>query len=100
MDDWLGRSFFREVGEIRFVPLSSPVLQRKAGYREVLRWWLQFRTTAELSWNGGERIFCAGQRGVASLYEYWLFFELLGWFCRKCRDANRPAVEELIEGLD
>jgi predicted component of viral defense system (DUF524 family) len=37
---------------------------------------------------------------VASLYEYWLFFELLGWFCQKCRGGNRPAVEELIEGLE
>ncbi|HEX7261350.1 MAG TPA: DUF2357 domain-containing protein, partial [Luteolibacter sp.] len=100
VEDWLGRSLFREVGEMRFAPLGSPVLQRKAGYREVLRWWLRFRTAAELSWKGGEELFHAGQRDVASLYEYWLFFELLGWFCQKCRGGNRPAVEELIEGLD
>lgn len=97
---WLGCSLFREVGEMRFAPLGSPVLQRKAGYREVLRWWLRFRTAAELSWEGGEELFHAGQRDVASLYEYWLFFELLGWFCQKCRGGNRPAVEELIEGLE
>lgn len=100
VEDWLGRSLFREVGEMRFAPLGSPVLQRKAGYREVLRWWLRFRTAAELSWDGGEELFHAGQRDVASLYEYWLFFELLGWFCQKCRGGNRPAVEELIEGLE
>lgn len=100
VEDWLGRSLFREVGEMRFAPLGSPVLQRKAGYREVLRWWLRFRTAAELSWEGGEELFHAGQRDVASLYEYWLFFELLGWFCLKCRGGNRPAVEELIEGLE
>lgn len=100
VEDWLGRSLFREVGEMRFAPLGSPVLQRKAGYREVLRWWLRFRTAAELSWEGGEELFHAGQRDVASLYEYWLFFELLGWFCKKCRSGNRPAVEELIEGLE
>lgn len=100
VEDWLGRSFFREVGEMRFAPLGSPVLQRKAGYREVLRWWLRFRTAAELSWEGGEELFHAGQRDVASLYEYWLFFELLDWFCKKCRGGNRPAVEELIEGLE
>jgi predicted component of viral defense system (DUF524 family) len=100
VEDWLGRSLFREVGEMRFAPLGSPVLQRKAGYREVLRWWLRFRTAAELSWKGGEELFNAGQRDVASLYEYWLFFELLGWFCQKCRGGNRPAVEELIEGLE
>lgn len=100
VDDWLGRSLFREVGELRFSPLGSPVLQRKAGYREVLRWWLRFRTAADLSWEGGEDMFRAGQRDVASLYEYWLFFELLDWFCRKCRGGNRPAVEELVEGLE
>lgn len=100
VEDWLGRSLFREVGEMRFAPLGSPVLQRKAGYRELLHWWLRFRTAAELSWEGGEDMFKAGQRDVASLYEYWLFFELLGWFCQKCRGGNRPAVEELIEGLE
>lgn len=100
VEDWLGRSLFREVGVMRFAPLGSPVLQRKAGYREVLRWWLRFRTAAELSWEGGEELFHAGQRNVADLYEYWLFFELLGWFCQKCRGGNRPAVEELIEGLE
>jgi predicted component of viral defense system (DUF524 family) len=100
VEDWLGRSLFREVGEMRFAPLGSPVLQRKAGYREVLRWWLRFRTAAELSWEGGAELFHAGQRDVASLYEYWLFFELLGWFSHKCRGGNRPAVEELIEGLE
>ena len=100
VEEWLGQSLFREVGEMRFAPLGSPVLQRKAGYREVLRWWLRFRTAAELSWEGGEELFHAGQRDVASLYEYWLFFELLGWFCQKCRGGNRPAIEELIDGLE
>jgi predicted component of viral defense system (DUF524 family) len=100
VDDWLGRAFFREVGPMRLAPLGSPVLQRKAGYREVLRWWLRFKTAAELSWEGGEDLFKAGQRDVASLYEYWLFFELMNWFYKACRAGNRPAVEELIEGLD
>lgn len=100
VEDWLGRSLFREVGQMRFAPLGSPVLQRKAGYRELLRWWLRFRTAAELSWEGGEDLFKAGQRDVASLYEYWLFFELLDWFYRKCRRGDRPAIEELVDGLE
>lgn len=100
VDDWLGRSLFREVGAMSLAPLGSPVLQRKAGYRELLRWWLRFRTAAELSWGGGEDLFKAGQRDVASLYEYWLFFELLRWFYQKCRGGDRPSIEELVEGLD
>lgn len=100
VEEWLGRSLFQEVGHMRFAPLGSPVLQRKAGYREMLRWWLRFRTAAELSWEGGEDLFKAGQRDVASLYEYWLFFELLDWFFRKCRRGDRPSIEELVDGLD
>jgi predicted component of viral defense system (DUF524 family) len=100
VDDWVGRDLFRDVGEMGFAPIGSPVLQRKAGYREVLRWWLRFRTASELSWEGGEELFRAGQRDVASLYEYWLFFELLEWFCQKCRGGNRPVIEELVDGLD
>lgn len=49
---------------------------------------------------GGEDLFRVGQRNVADLYEYWLFFELLGWFCKTCRGSERPPIEELIEGLD
>jgi predicted component of viral defense system (DUF524 family) len=100
VEDWLGRSLFREVGEMRFAPLGSPVLQRKAGYRELLRWWLRFRTASELSWEGGKELFHAGLRDVASLYEYWLFFELLGWFCKTCRAGDPPPLEDLIAGLD
>jgi predicted component of viral defense system (DUF524 family) len=98
VDAWLGRAMFREVGEMRFAPLGSPVLQRKAGYRELAR---GFAFAQPRNFPGrGEDVFRAGQRDVASLYEYWLFFELLGWFCRKFRRGNRPPTEELIEGLE
>src|SRR5438552_9625574 len=100
LDEWLGRAFFDSVGDFHFVPLGSPALQRKGGYRELLRWWLRFRTAAELSWHGGEDLFHAGHRDVAQLYEYWLFFELLSWFYRRCTAQHRPPIEELIEGLN
>jgi len=100
IDNWLGHSFFQGLGPMNFSPLGSPVLQRKAGYRELLHWWLRFHTAAELSWEGGEELFKAGQRSVADLYEYWLFFELLDWFCTTCREDQRPPIEQLIEKGD
>ena len=100
LDGWLARAFFDSVGNFHFVPLGSPALQRKGGYRELLRWWLRFRTAAELSWHGGEDLFHAGHRDVAQLYRYWLFFELLAWFYRRCAAQQRPPIDELIEGLD
>ena len=62
------------------LPLGSPVLQRKAGYRELLRFWLQFHAGAQLAWEGGAEVFEAGARNVATLYEYWLFFQLEALF--------------------
>jgi len=100
LESWLGRSFFQAIGPMRLVPIGSPVLQRKAGYREVLRTWLRFRTAAELSWKGGEDVFKAGQRDVATLYEYWLFFVLLEWFCDRFNGGEMPQIEDLVSGLD
>jgi predicted component of viral defense system (DUF524 family) len=100
LEQWLSRPHFKAVDDLDVLPLGSPVLQRKAGYREVLRWWLRFRTAAELSWEGGEDMFRAGQRNVAELYEYWLFFNLLDWFCGKFNDGAKPPLDLLIDGLD
>ena len=100
VDSWSGRSLFNEIGGVTSVPLGSPILQRRSGYREILRWWLQFRTAAEVSWDGGSDLFRAGQRNIAILYEYWLFFEFLEWFCKRFRNGNRPEIGELLDGLD
>ena len=56
------------------------MLQRKAGYRELLRFWLQFHAGAQLAWDGGSDVFEAGARNVATLYEYSLFFQLEALF--------------------
>lgn len=53
------------------------MLQRREGYREVLQAWLNFAVAARLVWHGGEDVYGAGQRDVATLYEYWVFFKLL-----------------------
>ncbi|HEU4964378.1 MAG TPA: DUF2357 domain-containing protein [Bacilli bacterium] len=73
----LSHDFFREMGEPDVLPLGSPVLQRKAGYRELLQAWLRFQLAASLIWHGGEDVYGAGKRDLATLYEYWLFFQFL-----------------------
>jgi predicted component of viral defense system (DUF524 family) len=76
LETQLSRGFFPDVSPLTVLPLGSPVLQRKAGYRELLRFWLQFHAGAQLEWKSGAEIFEAGARNVATLYEYWLFFQL------------------------
>ena len=72
----LNQDLFRELSPPDSLPLNSPVLQRKEGYRDVLRIWLLFDLAARLIWKGGEDVYQAGKKDVALLYEYWLFFIL------------------------
>ena len=73
----LENQFFRQVSMPTHLNMNSPVLQRKEGYREVLQSWLLFDLAAKLNWDGGDDVYNAGKKNVATLYEYWLFFKLL-----------------------
>lgn len=77
LEQFLGHSVFKEISNPTSIILSSPVLQRKEGYREILRVWLMYNLAAQLSWKGGEDVYDIEKRNVAALYEYWLFFQLL-----------------------
>ena len=77
LEQYLSHSIFKEISTPDTLPLNSPVLQRKEGYREILKIWLMFNLAAKLIWYGGEDVYEAGKRDVAVLYEYWLFFKLL-----------------------
>lgn len=98
----LSRDFFREMSEPEVLPLGSPVLQRKGGYREILLAWLQFDMAARLCWHGGTDVYGAGKRDVATLYEYWLFFRLLEVVAGIFRLQEPPAkslIEETADGF-
>lgn len=80
LESHLHHRIFKEISRPNTLKLNSPVLQRKEGYREVLRIWLMFDLAAKLIWTGGEDIYSGGKKDVATLYEYWLFFKLLDLF--------------------
>lgn len=80
LESQLQHSVFKDVSRPTTLKLNSPVLQRKEGYREVLRVWLMFDLAAKLIWKGGDDIYSGGKKDIATLYEYWLFFTLLDLF--------------------
>ena len=73
----LGHSFFEQIGHPNSLKLNSPVLQKRSGYREILNRWMQFDLASKLIWKGGDDVYAAGKKDIATLYEYWLFFVLL-----------------------
>lgn len=96
LSEILNHDLFREISPPFTLPLNSPVLQRKEGYREVLRVWLMFDLAAKLTWKGGVDVYNAGKRDVAVLYEYWLFFKLID-LLKEIFTVDPGSLEQLIE---
>lgn len=76
LDRLLTHPALSDVGRLARFPAENQVLQRRAGYRELYRSYLEFDLAAHLSWSSTESEYFAGQRDVAELYEYWAFIEL------------------------
>lgn len=96
LEFYLNHSVFKKVSHPQTLRLNSPVLQRKEGYREVLRVWLMFDLAAKLVWKGGDDIYKGGKKDIATLYEYWLFFKLLDLF-KSIFDIEPKDISELIK---
>jgi len=66
--------FWREIGALRMVPVSSQVLQRKEGYRQLygLYSWLQQVTRQD--YTALELADLLETKDTATLFEYWCFF--------------------------
>ena len=77
LDRWLASDFFRGVGQLTSMPSSSVVLQRREGYRDILKKWLQSQAASKMKWDAMEDVHRENQKDVATLYEYWCFFRLL-----------------------
>jgi predicted component of viral defense system (DUF524 family) len=99
LEETIAHDVFKQVSPPEFLPLNSPVLQRKEGYRQVLRAWMLFELAAKLSWTGGDDVYAGGKRDAAALYEYWVFFKLLdlvsGLF-----ELKNPPVKDLLDDKD
>lgn len=91
----LNQSFFKQISRPSSLKLNSPVLQRKSGYREVLNAWLKFDLAAKLIWHGGDNVYDAGKKDIATLYEYWLFFTLLD-ILKEVFEIEPKSIAELI----
>ncbi|SHM30896.1 hypothetical protein SAMN04488057_10122 [Cyclobacterium lianum] len=99
LEGQLHHTVFRDISSPNTLKLNSPVLQRKEGYREVLRVWLLFDLAAKLIWKGGEDVYGAGKKDIATLYEYWLFFKLLE-LLEDIVSIEPKDISDLIEPTD
>ena len=99
LEGYLSHSIFKEIALPTTLSLNSPILQRKEGYREVLRVWLMFDLAAKLFWQGGEDVYSGDKKDVAVLYEYWLFFKLLD-ILKEMFEIEPKSIDQLIKQTD
>lgn len=103
---FLSHNMWREVGEMRFIPVSSQVLQRKDGYRQLFRLYslLQLATNCDFLETDFKNL--VEIKDVPTIYEYWCFFqvkEVMDSFSpihKMSRIINEdPLTHELSPGL-
>jgi predicted component of viral defense system (DUF524 family) len=76
MDGLLGRGFFRSLSRMTRLPLDNQTLQKREGYRELLRAWILTGAASSLNWEGNRDCYDGTTRDVATLYEYWIFIQM------------------------
>lgn len=100
LENLINQAFFRSIKSPNSLNINSPVLQRRSGYRELLRAWLRFHLTAQLSWKfekDKDNLFTGGKKDIAKLYEYWVFFILFKVLNEK---FDRFVIKDIYQWLD
>lgn len=98
LDAVLAEGLFRELGKLDSFPADNQVLHKREGYRDIFRAYIQFDVAAMLSWEGGEDVYGAGKKDVATLYEYWVFMKLADLVSELCDTPFN--FSKLIKGDD
>lgn len=68
--------FIKNCSRLTRLPLENQVLQKKEGYRDILKAWLQMHNASKLDWKGNADCYIGSSRNVDVLYEYWIFLTL------------------------
>jgi predicted component of viral defense system (DUF524 family) len=69
--------FLEEVGEMQIYPAGSQVLLKREEYRQLNDYYRRFLLTGKVVWEGFEELLKTPNKDLATLYEYWCFFQLL-----------------------
>ncbi|AMP39010.1 hypothetical protein CJO78_00040 [Ralstonia solanacearum] len=76
LEEVLHQDLFAEVGRLERFPADDQVLQKREGYRDIFKAYVETEFASRLSWQSSPDDYGAGQRDVATLYEYWAFIQL------------------------
>ncbi|MYE35348.1 MAG: DUF2357 domain-containing protein [Gemmatimonadales bacterium] len=84
-------SMWDEVGTMVRIPFSSTVLQRRRGYRQVLRHYARIRLAPRIPIDKREMRDLIELKNISLLYELWTFFRLAEIICELLGPPRRSA---------
>ena len=77
VQDYLSDRWTKEVGPLEYLPSNSQVLQKKEGYRDIFKYYLNYQLAFRLEWQEIEDQIKGYERKLSELYEYWCYFKLI-----------------------
>lgn len=87
LDEMLANRLWNDVSGLKNFPSNSQVLQKRRGYKDILRYDLSLKMALELSWERASEMaggLFGDLRPVSELYEYWCFFLLRRALAERC----------------
>lgn len=98
LDPLRAHALWREVGPMVQFPGSSTVLQRRYGYREVLRHFVRLRLVSRIPLADAAVDDLLAMKDVATLYELWCFFAVVRAIERVLGRASEADPPEIADG--
>ena len=77
LDEYLSDKWLENVGKLEIVPMNSQILQKKEGYRNIFKYYLNYEFGFRPQWEEIEELIKGYQRKLSELYEFWCYFKLL-----------------------
>lgn len=103
---FLSHNMWQDVGEMRFVPVNSQILQRKDGYRQLFSLYSLLQLATYCDFLAIDFTELVGTQDVPTIYEYWCFFqvkEIMDSFSPMRKTTKiineNPLTHELSPGL-
>lgn len=73
----LSAGWLRGVGALMSLPLNSQVLQKREGYRDILRYFFMLDLSLRFAWGELEDAIMGFERRLSELYEYRCYFKII-----------------------
>ena len=77
IDYYLSQRWFKEIKPLKFIPFYSQVLQKKEGYRNILKYFINLNLSFKYEWEEVTSQIKGNEKKLSTLYEYWCYIKLL-----------------------